>query len=96
VIVVHAFVEVKEGTVQEYTEAAAKCVEATRQEDGNNLYTLYSDTANPLKFVIVEEWDSKAALDAHMQTPHLAEFRGKTKNLLAAPTGVKIYEANAL
>jgi quinol monooxygenase YgiN len=95
-IIVHAFVEVKDGTAQEFIAAAGKCVEATRKEAGNGFYTLYTDSSNPLKFVVVEEWESKPALDAHMQTPHFAEFGGEIENLLAAPLEIKVFEASAL
>ena len=95
-IIVHAFIEVKDGAAQAFIEAADKCVEATRKEDGNIFYTLYTDSANPLKFVVVEEWESKPALDAHMQTPHFAEFGGAIENLLAAPLEIKVFEVSAL
>jgi len=95
-IIVHAFVEVKDGTTQEFIKAAAKCVEATRKESGNNFYTLYSESQNPLKLVVVEEWASQAALDAHMQTPHFIEFGAEIENLLAAPLDIKVYEASAV
>jgi quinol monooxygenase YgiN len=95
-IIVHAFVEVKEGTAQEFIAAAGKCVQATRQEDGNSFYTLYTESSNPLKFVVVEEWASKPALDAHMQTPHFAVFGSAIQNLLAAPLEIKVFEANTL
>ncbi|MDR2713788.1 MAG: antibiotic biosynthesis monooxygenase [Clostridiales bacterium] len=92
-IIVHAFIEVKDGMAQEFIKAAAKCVEATRQENGNNFYTLYTDSFDPLKFVVVEEWESQSALDAHMQTPHFITFGGEIENLLAAPLDIKVFEA---
>jgi len=95
-IIVHAHVEVKDGTAQEFISAAGKCVEATRTENGNNFYTLYTDAANPLKFVVVEEWETKPALDAHMQTPHFAEFGQAIEDLLAAPLDIKVFEASQL
>jgi quinol monooxygenase YgiN len=95
-IIVHAFVEVKNGMAQEFTMTANKCVTATRKEAGNQFYTLYADVLNPLKFVVVEEWDSKPALDAHMLTPHFIEFGEAIGDLLAAPLSIKVYEASML
>jgi quinol monooxygenase YgiN len=95
-IIVHAYIEVKNGTAEEFIKAAGKCVEATRKETGNSSYTLYTDSQNPLKFVVVEEWESKAALDAHMQTPHFAAFGEEIGDLLAAPLDIKVYEASLL
>jgi quinol monooxygenase YgiN len=36
---------------------------------------------------IVEKWESVAALQAHMVAPHMLEYRGRVKDLVA---GVKI------
>ena len=93
-IIVHAFIEVKNGAVQDFEKAAEKCVEATRKEAGNEFYTFYTESTNPLKYVVVEEWESKSALDAHMQTPHFALFGKEIENLLAAPLDIKVYEAS--
>lgn len=95
-VVVLAYVEVKEGAAQEFVKAANKCVEATRKETNNISYKLYSDTESALKFVVVEEWESKAALDAHMQTPHFADFGAQIKDLLAVPLDITVYEANKI
>jgi len=95
-VIVHAFVEVKDGMAQEFVNAAEKCVEATRKEPGNCFYTLYTDSFDPLKFVVVEEWESQSALDAHMQTPHFITFGGEIENLLAAPLEIKVFEATLI
>lgn len=92
-IIVHAFIEVKEGMAQEFIKAADKCVKATRKETGNNFYTLYTDSFNPLKFIVVEEWESQSTLDAHMQTPHFITFGEEIESLLAAPLDIKVFEA---
>jgi quinol monooxygenase YgiN len=95
-IIVHAFIEVKNGKVDEFLKAAGKCVEATRKEKGCHFYTLYTNSSSPQKFVIVEEWESKPALDAQMQTPHFAELGADIKDLLAAPLDIKVFEASKL
>ena len=95
-IIVHAHCEVKNGAASEFAQAAAKCVAATRQENGNNYYTLFTDSFDPLKFVVVEEWESKPALDAHMKTAHFIKFGEEINDLLATPLDVKIYEASAV
>ncbi len=48
-------------------------VAATRAEEGNVSYTCYESAAAPGTFVMVEEWASQEALDAHMTTPHMAK-----------------------
>ena len=95
-VIVHAFIEVKPGTEQAFVAAAEKCVAETRKEPGCRFYTLYNDNENPQKFVIVEEWDSKAALDEHMTLPHFITLGEAIKDILAAPPEIKIFEAKAL
>ncbi|ANH37784.1 Putative monooxygenase [Nocardioides dokdonensis FR1436] len=48
-------------------------VAATRAEEGNVSYTCYESAAAPGTFVMVEEWASQEAMDAHMTTPHMAK-----------------------
>jgi quinol monooxygenase YgiN len=35
-------------------------------------------------FVVVEKWESMDALKAHAAAPHMKEYAGKTKELLAS------------
>ena len=95
-VIVHAFIEVKDGTTQKFIEAADKCVKETHKESGNRFYKLFADANDPLKFVIVEEWESKTSLDEHMKLPHFIELGENIKDLLAAPLVIKIFEATEL
>lgn len=36
--------------------------------------------------VIIEKWESLAALKAHMQAPHMIEYRGRIKDLVESVT----------
>ena len=49
-------------------------VEASRAEDGCLDYTYAEDVAEPGR---IEVWRDLAALDAHFQTPHMAEWRAQ-------------------
>jgi len=95
-IVVLAHAEVKQGVAEEFIKAADKCAEATRKEAGSIFYTLYSSTENEQKFVFVEEWETKAALDMHLKTPHLVNFVEQTQDLLTSPLDIKVFEANKI
>lgn len=50
-------------------------VEASRAEDGCLAYAYAEDLLEPGVIHIVERWRDQAALDAHFQTPHMAEWR---------------------
>ena len=73
-IEVVAIIQAKSGH-EEALEAAAKaCITPTRAETGCISYILTTDPTKAGKLVFIETWQSKAALDAHMQTPHLQRF----------------------
>jgi quinol monooxygenase YgiN len=56
-----------EGTVQAALEAV---VPGSRAEAGCLRYELHRDSAQPNRFVMLEEWRDAAALRAHEATPH--------------------------
>lgn len=91
-IIVMAAQTVKEGRKQDVLALAQPLMAATRQEEGCVSYTLLDDPGNPQRLLFVEEWTSKEALKRHITTPHIAEWRVKVKDLLAAPTVIKLYE----
>jgi len=55
--------------------AAREMMQATRLETGCLSYTVSADLADPALFYIFEEWESKAALEAHFRTPHVVAFQ---------------------
>jgi quinol monooxygenase YgiN len=66
-------------------------LEPTRKEDGCIAYRLISNSADPAEFSFVEEWASQAAIDAHMQTPHLKALLSECGTLVAVPPDVRFY-----
>ena len=48
---------------------------ATRAEDGCLAYSYAEDVAEPGLIRVFEAWTSQAALDAHFNAPHLADWR---------------------
>jgi quinol monooxygenase YgiN len=56
--------------------AANTLMELTRAEDGCEAYAFSGDFTDPGRFYVIEQWASQAAMDAHMQTAHLAAFMG--------------------
>lgn len=67
-----ATIPVKAEHVDALRTALTGLAEATRQEPGCLAYDLYESAAAPGVFVTVERWSDQAALDAHMQAPHVA------------------------
>ena len=65
----------------------------SRKEAGCISYEALQDQTAPERFVLVEEWSSTAALDAHNRTPHFHEAVSAAGPLLAAPLEVGRYTA---
>lgn len=59
----------------ETMQAIRSMVEASRAEDGCLDYTFAQDLTDPDMLVIFERWRDAAALAAHGQSAHMAEFR---------------------
>lgn len=67
-------------------------LEPTRRETGCHRYTLLHNQIDPTDFTFVEEWADAAALDAHLQMPHLQAALAQAANLLAAPPDIRRYD----
>lgn len=63
----------------------------SRKEDGCVSYDVLQNSAEPHVFMLIEEWTSSAALDAHNLTPHVHEAVMKATPLAAAPLDVGRY-----
>ncbi len=55
--------------------AAIVMAQATREEDGCQAYAFWQDIETPSRFRVYEEWDSRAHLEAHFETPHMQVWR---------------------
>lgn len=71
-----ATVILKYGQENRYFAAARQfdIIQLTRKESGNIAYVLQTDKLNPRRVYFHEIWKTKADLDAHLQTPHMASF----------------------
>lgn len=72
----------KEENVDELKSILEKLVVSTNKEKGCILYDLQQDISNSASFVMIEYWESKEALDLHMEQPHFKEFRVASENLI--------------
>jgi quinol monooxygenase YgiN len=80
-----ATIVAKSSFQSELEKVFRKVVDETRKETGNVSYELHQDIQNPLKYVILENWKSQAAIDSHNESPHFKDFLdgidGKTDSL---------------
>jgi len=77
-------------------EAACKKMSAaSKAEDGCGAYEFSWDIHDPNLLRIHEQWESQAAIDAHFQTPHMAEFGGALGGLLGGAPAITRFEVSS-
>ena len=87
-IIIQGHARFAPGTATAHLAAMRTMVEATRAEDGCELYAFAFDATDPDLMHITERWRDQAAVDAHGASAHMATFRGVMG--AAAPVEMKI------
>ena len=67
--------------------------DASSKEDGNLRAIALAEIERPNRFVVVEAWRDKAALEAHGQSAATSKFRDKLKPIADAPYDERINNA---
>jgi len=67
--------------------------DASRKEDGNLRFDALQELNRPNRFIVVEAWRDRAALDAHVQAAATTLFRDKLKAIQNAPYDERINNA---
>jgi len=93
-IVIAGQFQLKPGMRDEAIRQMIVMHDASSAEDGCVSYRFYADLAVPETVFLFEEWESEAALAAHGQTAHMAEWRRHTPNLFAGRS-LKRYEVTS-
>ncbi|MCA1827537.1 MAG: putative quinol monooxygenase [Myxococcales bacterium] len=89
-----AFVEVSPGHRDAIRGALTEVIASTRAEDGCEEYGCYEDTGRRGRYVFVERWRDKAALDRHLGTPHMAAWMKVAGRKLKSARGF-VYEVGS-
>lgn len=91
-IIVTGSVRLLDGKRDEMLEAAAPMIAASRAEDGCIEYRYAFDIQDEGVATFTEVWTDMAALQAHLQTPHMATFREATMPLVAGRPQMQVWE----
>ena len=92
-IKVSAVNNVKEVCVDEFLAITKELVEKTNAlDEGCVRYELCRDINDPLRFVMLEEWENQNVLDKHMEAKHFVELVPKLADLTAKPSELTIME----
>ncbi|RFB79196.1 putative quinol monooxygenase [Methylovirgula sp. 4M-Z18] len=70
--------------------AARTCIGATRQEPGCGLYDMHESVTEPGTFRFVEHWQDRAAVDAHLSSPHIKAFSAVAAECLAEAPRIEL------
>jgi len=79
-----------------FLDAAAAVVPPTLAEDGCLEYAFWADPGRPGHFLVFEEWESEAHLDAHLQAPHLKAFQATLAKIGLRGAAVRRYLVEAV
>lgn len=92
-----ARIEVLPGHRDDFLKEFARLTPLVRAESGCVEYVLTHNLPTTVAsqehlgenvFIVVEKWQSLDALQAHLQAPHMAEYRSRVQNIVA---GVKLH-----
>ena len=71
-----------------------KVITATRAEAGCIVYAYAEDVLDPGLIRVSEMWQSRAQLDAHMLTAHMAEWQRERAELGLSGRAITVYETD--
>ena len=94
-IIVSGSITVPAHRMAELLPVARATLEATRKEAGCIVYSYAVDVLEPSLLRIYEEWENRAALEAHGRQPHMDPWRAKLAEVGASDRTIVAHEAGA-
>jgi quinol monooxygenase YgiN len=91
VVVVGSF-KARPGMEREAEEAFRGLVEPTHAEEGCILYALHRGIDDPNRFTFIERWESREALQAHLDSPHVEDLLARAAELFGDSAEITVYE----
>ena len=92
-IIVRAKIKAKKGEKDNIISKSQDLIDSSRLDPGNISYNLYAGTENEDLLIMLEQWESSQALDAHMQTEHFKAFGRAIENIVAEEMDIAVYSA---
>ncbi len=81
-LIVIATIVAKPGKEAETEAVLRALIEPTRHDPGYIQYDLHVDLEDARCFLFYEVWESREALDRHLDTPHLNAFKARVPELV--------------
>lgn len=95
-IILNAKITLKPGKREEIIPKMQNLIKATRAEPGCINYELYASTEDENVLMMFEKWESREALDSHIQTEHFKAFGAEIEEYLAKEMEIDAYSAEKL
>jgi quinol monooxygenase YgiN len=94
-IFVTAAVRLRPDRRDEALAAARRMQETTAAEDGCHEYRFWTAVDDPDSLLLFERWEDLASLEAHLATPHVAEFGAAISGYVDGPVTIERFQATA-
>lgn len=94
-IIVAGTVRVPPENLDAFRPHMARMLAASRAEDGCVTYSYAVDVQDPGLIRVFEAWRDEAALQAHFQTAHMADWRASWPQFGVSDRNLSLYEVAA-
>ena len=82
---------IKEGKVTDAIKLYEELVQFSRKEEGCLAYDLFQDEKDSSILAVIEEWESKEALEKHTNSQHFTKLVPMLGELTEEKLGMNIY-----
>ncbi len=86
-----AYVYIKPEFVSDFIEAAKSIIEDSNREEGCLEYMLYHNPYDETKFIFVERYVNRAAVDTHFSASYFNDFGPKIEHMVLKPAEIKVF-----
>lgn len=85
-----AIITVKPEAIKDILPIFQAVVQGSQEEDGCISYNVHQDTSDSTRFIILEEWESQAAIDFHGSTDHFKTYQKASKDMVVKKEVIKM------
>ena len=87
-----ALFQAQKGNEKKVLDLLTQLIEPTRKEKGCVFYELHQNLNNPQDIAFIEEWESEADLNVHLESAHIKEIIPQVLPLLVSVPDVRRYK----
>jgi|GEM_PF-788576 len=90
-ILLKAQISIEPGYRAQFVGHMQTLTRASLNEEGCLSFGCYEDVTAPNSFIVLAEWESRAALDLHEQSAHVAAFKASIGSMIASRRETLVY-----